>query len=550
LTRSNWKVFSVFLAIGLALASASGTSRVFASENLPPGPDRYAVMDVEFQSYEWWMVGWSETAVACQIFVDHTGNPTHDDIYNACGELLYKAWAGTRSCVAAANGGDVTTCPGYYLVYVQSKPSTKKVGVVLPPAVVWVTLKDCVYSSSTNICEGTPTLVLTGDEPLPNETITGITVTVDDQEYLCGPICEIELGSTDPQGMNITFWAASSYGDTSEVYDAQVRVAEVGNADQGDVSWYVDVLSSQWRGAPTAGCAETWNSFPPVGGPPAWLSTPDRAENLASNIPYQYLAGNLISQGAVDAGSCPNDGLLADGAASQCGMDVARPAVTEWQNRFDTLIFGVAQDTGVPAQLLKNLFSRESQFWPGVFTTKADVGLGQLTENGADTTLLWNPSFYEQFCPFVLDKATCDTKFYSEAQEDDPYHPALSDKERALLRGALVRSVDAVCQDCLLGIDLRQADFSVGVFAQTLLANCSQTGKIVSNVSGLPTSEAATYEDLWRFTLVNYNAGPGCLIDALDETVMMGEPLVWGSVMTYLTPACQGAIDYVADISR
>jgi hypothetical protein len=276
-----------------------------------------------------------------------------------------------------------------------------------------------------------------------------------------------------------------------------------------------------------------------VGGPPAWLSTPLRPEDLASNIPYSYLAGNLIAQGVVDASKCPNGGLLSDGAASQCGIDVARPAVTAWQNQFDSLIFNVAQQTGVPAQLLKNLFSRESQFWPGVFTTKADVGLGQLTDKGADTTLLWNPSFFEQFCPLVLDESVCSKRY-----------AFLDEKEQETLRGALVHSVDAACPDCLLGIDLTQADFSVGIFAQTLIANCSQTGRIVSNVSGLPVGQAATYEDLWRFTLVNYNAGPGCLIIALEDTVMLGEPLVWSSVSNHITPACQGVIDYIADISR
>jgi len=30
----------------------------------------------------------------------------------------------------------------------------------------------------------------------------------------------------------------------------------------------------------------------------------------------------------------------------------------------------------------------------------------------------------------------------------------------------------------------------------------------------------------------------------------MGEPLQWGYVITHLTPVCQGAGDYIADISR
>jgi len=53
----------------------------------------------------------------------------------------------------------------------------------------------------------------------------------------------------------------------------------------------------------------------------------------------------------------------------------------------------VAKESGVPAHLLKNMwFAKESQFWPGA-SSKTDVGLGQLTEKGADTTLMWNPLF-------------------------------------------------------------------------------------------------------------------------------------------------------------
>ncbi len=80
------------------------------------------------------------------------------------------------------------------------------------------------------------------------------------------------------------------------------------------------------------------------------------------------------------------------------------PAAQQRHGRINStaLIINAANDTGVPAQLLKNLFARESQFWPGIFKAVSDSGLGQLTENGADTTLLWNPSFYSQYCPLVL----------------------------------------------------------------------------------------------------------------------------------------------------
>jgi hypothetical protein len=73
----------------------------------------------------------------------------------------------------------------------------------------------------------------------------------------------------------------------------------------------------------------------------------------------------------------------------------------------------------------------------------------------------------------------------------------------------------------------------------------------VENVTGGIPGESASYEDLWKFTLVNYNAGPGCLGDALE--VAAGDnndlALTWENVASHLAPACQGAINYVNEIS-
>jgi hypothetical protein len=256
----------------------------------------------------------------------------------------------------------------------------------------------------------------------------------------------------------------------------------------------------------------------------------------------------LIKHAVVDASACEAGGLLADGFASPCGLEVARQAAQDWQNRFDDLIFSAARQTGVPASLLKNIFARESQFWPGTYSGHPEAGLGQMTDGGADVVLTWNPSFYEQFCPSVLDKSVCKIKIYPNPEEEWQ-GIGLDEAERSLLRGALIQSVDAVCPNCSMGIDMDKADFSVSVFAQMLVASCKQTAKVVSMNYNKAAADAASYEDLWRFTLVNYNAGPGCLGLAVDKTNSSGEPLDWEHLSSHLTPACHGAIDYVNDIS-
>jgi hypothetical protein len=515
---------------------ASSSREAAAQSQTPPGPDRFSVVTVDYTKYFWWLIHWGENDIECEIEVDHEGMPTPGDIYVDCGETIYDRWIVQKPCLEA----DVNLCKGYYVVLIRTEPAQKEVSSKLPPPLVQVTLENCspVYTSSTNICEFEPILVLTGMEPLPGYNITGIEGLYEGQPFNCGAVCRLQLPVTGENGFTIQFWAYSSYGDSSEIFDALVRVAltDAGNPDRS--FWYVDVLSDQSVGMPLASCVEAWEALPPIGGPPEWLSTPTQSETLGTDIPYNYLAANLIRGGAVDVGPCADGGLLANGSASACGMEVARPAVNQWQNQFDELILSVAKDTGVPAHLLKNLFAKESQFWPGV-GLKSDIGLGQLTENGADTTLLWNLPFFNQFCPLVMDAAECSKGYVHLDEEQQNY-----------VRLALIDAVNATCETCPLGIDLDRANFSISVFAHTLLANCGQAGQLVENVTSDTAGKSATYEDLWRFTLVNYNAGPGCLGDALDVTFGEKQELTWENLTSHLPSACQGAIDYVNEISQ
>ncbi|MGD8865012.1 MAG: hypothetical protein PVI81_05435, partial [Anaerolineales bacterium] len=442
----------------------------------------------------------------------------------------------------AARGGDSTSCKGLFLLFAGYLEGERTVVEELPKPTVLITLEGCEEESLTNLCIGDPALVLTASEPVPNERITDITAEVDDDLYECPDFtCRIPLKPYQDLEFEMTFWADSTYGDSTEEYSALVRpVRLTWPARPGSEVWQIEVLSTQWVGPPTAACSLTWGSFPPVDPQHAWLTTPDTAAGLATDQPLDLLAGRLLSWGFAEAPNCPWDGLNIDGTANQCGIEAAQDAVYEWQDRFDQRIFHVSSETGLPARLLKRIFSQESQFWPGSFPNLAEYGLGGLHPEGTDTLLLWNISFYEQLCPVVLAEDYCEYSYHEIGEE-----------EQALLRGALAIQADVSCPTCPNGIDLDKAEQSVDLFGDLLMANCAQTGEIVRQTYRSAPGEVASYADLWRFTLANYNAGPGCLFEAVDDVYFSRQDLNWTNVKQALLDleACTGGVEYVERIT-
>jgi len=190
--------------------------------------------------------------------------------------------------------------------------------------------------------------------------------------------------------------------------------------------------------------------------------------------------------------------------------------------------------------LIKRIFAKESQFWPGRFPNLSEYGLGGLHLEGTDTLLLWNVSFYQQLCPLVLSEESCSMRYHEldfEAQE--------------MLRGVLAVQADFSCYGCPGGIDLEKADESVDLFAELILANCAQVGEVVRQTFNTEPGKAASYPDLWRLTLVNYNAGSGCLYEALYDVNGQRKILAWPNVREALLDleACRGAVEYVERIS-
>ena len=539
MAKTNWVITASLMLIPLLVALAWGVQFAAAQTQTP---QRRTTITVSYNQYEWWLIRWNDNEILCRILTDHEGLPTGNDVLIYCGNDLYTQWEATPPCTLDQNGKQsMTACEGLYLHLVSLTPKQKEVEIVLPSPVAYVNLEGCTPQPPTNRCDTIPSLMITAEEPLPNERITSIEGTYNGTPFSCdGAQCTLPLTPTPLKGVSVDFWAVSSYGDTTDHYTALVRGVDTGvSSAPGSSVWFVVVISSQWRGADLVTCGSTWEAFPPVGGLPPWLSTPDDSVLLSSDAPYYYLAGRLIEQGVVDASACSSGGLLPNGYADACGLDKARPQVEAWQNQFDAHIVEVASQTGVPAQLMKNLFAQESQFWPGVFRVPYEFGLGQITDNGADAVLLWNNSFFEQFCPLVLTQSACDKGYLG-----------LGSENQALLRGALALQAKADCASCDAGIDLTNVDFSLTLFANTLKANCAQVGQIVTTATQSIPGTVSTYEDLWKFTIANYHAGPGCVSYAITSAWASANSLTWDDVSQRFTDACRGVVPYVDKIAH
>jgi hypothetical protein len=511
------------------------------AEEEEPGPQRQTEIVVAVSEYVWWLARWGNNEIVCSVVIDREGLPAGLDVWAHCGEDLYQQWIVTPPCPEAIDGGSTSACEGLYVFLADIRPGEKRVMIELPLPTIRLSLAGCTPTPPQNRCGAIPSLRLIAEEPLPNEHITELHVIVEETQYDClSDVCEIFTGATTLDGSDIEFWANSTFGDETEHFRGRVRIVDGGlDPETRQSIWFVDVLSTQWQGSAVDSCAASWEAFPTIGEPPLWLSTPEDVNELYTDTPFVFLAGQLISQGIVDVGSCPQNGLLPNGAANACGLEQSRTVVTDWQNQFDQTILKISTDTTVPAHLLKNVFAQESQFWPGVILSE-EFGLGQLTEMGTDSPLLWNASFYNEFCPLILHQETCSQGF---AQLDPAY--------QEMLRGAMAAGTNATCPECESGLDLTRADNSVRVFAETLLGNCEQVSYIVYDITGQMPGRVSSYEDLWRYTLMNYNAGPGCLATALNAAWRnTGDWMTWSDVEPVVTQGCIPALNYVARVTR
>lgn len=385
-----------------------------------------------------------------------------------------------------------------------------------------------------------PYVILNAFSSVSSSELAGIRGYIDADEFICAESpCIVYLES----GARLVFRAFTTNGGSSSEVIATISISSDSLGYQVNIdsvslfTSFVDSCSVAWgiRDEESA----TWDSFVQF---PYQLNTKKTLHTLATQ---------LLLRGIVDAGDCPAGGLSVGlDWPTACGLERASAKMIEWQNQFDDYIWLSSKDYGVPPKILKSLLEIESQFWPGNSRFYLDeFGLGQVNQLGVDVLLRKDPTVYQKVCPSVL--SDCSRPYVS-----------LEPSQQALIRGAVVSSIDAACPTCEYGLDLDKARDSIPLIANLLRSNCQQVDDVLSipykpdedadaatatavvaTVAAGGTRPGADYEDYWRFTLFTYHSGVYCFQETLKNVREAGLPVTWANFENKTN--CKGGWNYV-----
>ncbi len=406
-----------------------------------------------------------------------------------------------------------------------------------------------------------PYVILSAFSSLPTRIAVTIRGFVNSDEFVCTATpCAVNLTTSS----RLVFAAYAETGESSETVIASVSVT------QTDAGYLVTIDSVSQFSVFNNACSVAWGVSDEVG--VTWDDFVQFPYQLHTRKTLHTLATQLLLNGIVDASDCPAGGLsIGLNWPTACGLERATGAMIEWQNQYDDYIWLASRDQGIPPKILKTLIEIETQFWPGNARFYLDeYGLGQVNQLGVDVLLRRDPTLYLRVCPSVL--SDCSRSYLS-----------LEPQQQAMIRGAVVKLMDASCADCKYGFDLNKAKESIGILGMLFKANCQQVDAIL-NVVVKPDSDAdaatataaaetqeklrrwirqggdnataavatlnaggesdiTTYEDLWRFTFLSYHSGMNCLREAVIAVKKANAPLTWENVEDKLK--CKGGADYV-----
>lgn len=195
------------------------------------------------------------------------------------------------------------------------------------------------------------------------------------------------------------------------------------------------------------------------------------AEELHTENDLTWLAGRLIWNGFVHP-ICDDGGVGLDPttlAANPCGVAAARDTAVRWQNQYDGSIYTAAVAYQVPARLLKKVMQIESQFWPQWSEEMGEIGVLQITDNGADVMLRFDPTY-------------------------DPNYSG--DKTEVQFWKKLALRNSFACRLCSISDAVKRTHDLIPMYARLLAAYRCRSVSIDPALSG---------DEAWRRTVVDYN---------------------------------------------
>ncbi|HYG33549.1 MAG TPA: hypothetical protein VEC99_02115, partial [Clostridia bacterium] len=496
--------------------------------------DRHKTVEIRTVQYVWNLVSNSDGRVICQLIIEHEGTPTTEETLSICMGEIYPpedtpaptaedSPEPTSTSTPLPSAATATPAPteepftleNFFLTvsyrFIASREITRTVKIPLPDIVVHLSASDQ---------PGNHFATITAYEPVYGYKITEIRGVLNGLEFSCAyHRCDVPISGDSV----LDFWAVSSYGDESRHYAATVREVLKPEGKRLEIT-YVDAIATF-----SDSCSQIWGTT--LYQAPDWALFPASPEELNTKKQYQFLAAKLITAGIVKASGCPGGGLYYEGAPNACGVEAATEAVIEWQNQFDVAIWDAARKTGIPPRLIKAIIEQETQFWPGNSRlANYEYGLGQLSQAGADVVLRWDNDLFADICSGLL--YNCGIAYGQ-----------MPSWLQATLRGGLLKSMNAECATCNYGIDLAKAHESIPIFARTVRANCYQ----VNHMMRLKSLKAS-YEDMWRFTLLSYHSGYQCLDNALYLADYNDLDINWSSVSPLVK--CYGGAEYVNNVMK
>ena len=70
------------------------------------------------------------------------------------------------------------------------------------------------------------------------------------------------------------------------------------------------------------------------------------------------------------------------------------------------------------------------------------------------------------------------------------------------------------------------------ILAEVVLGYCYQTAQVINNATQWHSGDVVDYPTIWKLTLLNYNAGPKCVYDAVRAAFLKNNgPVKWADVV-------------------